>query len=176
MVELNESFPMVLPSGELIASEQSLLTDYEDGPQMQSTDSVRFIVLHCSATREDKDYSEKQLLRDHKARKFRTIGYHFYIRKSGKVIQCRRILDVGAHCRPINRCSIGVCYEGGLDSKGNPKDTRTQAQHEQLQLLLMRLHKLFPKASILGHCEVPGASPKACPCFSAREYRWIENV
>ena len=176
MVEIIDSSPLLLPTGEVVKSEKALLTDVEDGTLMQSADSVRFIVIHCSATREDRDYSEQQLLRDHRARKFRTVGYHFYIRRSGHVIQCRRLMEVGAHCRPVNRCSIGICYEGGLDSKGNPKDTRTDAQREQLQLLLIKLHRLFPHASILGHREVPGATPKACPCFPSHEYHWIEGI
>ncbi|MGN0282640.1 MAG: N-acetylmuramoyl-L-alanine amidase, partial [Prevotella sp.] len=61
---------------------------------------------------------------------------------------------------------IGICYEGGLDSNGKPKDTRTSAQKEQLLLLIAKLKRLFPKALVRGHCEMPGATPKACPCFN----------
>lgn len=62
------------------------------------------------------------------------------------ITQHRKLLEVGAHCRPWNRCSIGICYEGGLDADGHPADTRTAEQTEQLTLLLMRLAKLFPGA------------------------------
>ena len=27
----------------------------------------------------------------------------------------------GAHCRGHNKYSIGICYEGGLDARGNPR-------------------------------------------------------
>ena len=87
----------------------------------------------------------------------------------------RRLLEVGAHCRPYNRCSIGICYEGGLSADGKPCDTRTKEQREQLLLLLMKLRKLFPDALIRGHSEMPGATPKACPCFNASaEFRWLQ--
>lgn len=110
---------------EEIPNERALLTQ-EDGPMMASSASVKYIVIHCSATRSTRDYTAEQLLRDHKTRGFRTVGYHFYIRRDGSVTQHRKLLEVGAHCRPWNRCSIGICYEGGLDADGRPADTRTQ--------------------------------------------------
>lgn len=102
---------------EEIPNERALLTQ-EDGPMMASSASVKYIVIHCSATRSTRDYTAEQLLRDHKTRGFRTVGYHFYIRRDGSVTQHRKLLEVGAHCRPWNRCSIGICYEGGLDADG----------------------------------------------------------
>ena len=109
-----ETFPMIV-GGEETLNERTLLTQVESGLMMNGADSVRFIVIHCSATQSDRDYTVEQLLRDHKVRGFRTIGYHFYIRRSGIVTQHRRLLEVGAHVRGLNRCSIGICYEGGLD-------------------------------------------------------------
>lgn len=97
---------------EEIPNERALLTQ-EDGPMMASSASVKYIVIHCSATRSTRDYTAEQLLRDHKTRGFRTVGYHFYIRRDGSVTQHRKLLEVGAHCRPWNRCSIGICYEIG---------------------------------------------------------------
>lgn len=169
---LNENFPITLSEDEVL-TERDLLTKHESGLFMNDSLSVKWIILHCSATRENKDYSVEQMMRDHKARGFRTIGYHFYIRKSGVVTQHRHLLEVGAHCRPYNRCSIGICYEGGLDAKGQPKDTRTKAQREEMLILLRKLKKLFPGALIRGHCEMPGATPKACPCFSTYEYQYV---
>lgn len=84
---------------EEMKNERQLLT-VEDGPLMQGRESVRYLILHCSATRCDKDYTAEQLLRDHKTRGFRTVGYHFYIRRDGTITQHRKLLEVGAHCRP----------------------------------------------------------------------------
>lgn len=49
--------------------------------QMMTEEEVKYLVIHCSATRCDRDYTEEMLLRDHLARHFRGIGYHFYIRR-----------------------------------------------------------------------------------------------
>ena len=144
---------------------------------IMSADEVKYLVLHCSATRCTEDYTEEMLLRDHRARGFRTVGYHFYIRKDGRKSQHRMILDVGAHCRPFNRCSIGICYEGGLDADGKPANTMTAAQKVRITELLTVLHKLFPKAKIVGHRDLSGTVPKACPCFDARKvFGWIEET
>lgn len=107
---IQETFPMIIGEEEM-KNERQLLT-VEDGVLMQGRESVRYLILHCSATRCDKDYTAEQLLRDHKTRGFRTVGYHFYIRRDGTITQHRKLLEVGAHCRPWNRCSIGICYEG----------------------------------------------------------------
>ena len=162
---IQETFPMIV-GGDEVPNERTLLTKVESGLMMSGANAVRFLIVHCSATRYDHDYTVKQMLRDHKARGFRTIGYHFYIRESGIVTQHRRLLEVGAHARGFNRCSIGICYEGGLDEQGNPADTRTPQQKTALLELLWKLHRLFPTALVVGHRDLSGVK-KTCPCFDA---------
>jgi N-acetyl-anhydromuramyl-L-alanine amidase AmpD len=159
---------------ELTEAERQALA--EEGALMNGPESVRYIVVHCSATRENQDYPVSQLESDHHKRGFRKIGYHFYIRKDGTVTQHRYLLEVGAHCRPHNRCSIGVCYEGGLNTAGEPTDTRTFAQRLQLQDLVLILKRMFPQAIVMGHRDMPGARACDCPCFDAtREYsKWMD--
>ena len=89
-----ETYPMTI-GGEAVRNERTLLAKVEDGELMRSSESVRFLILHCSATRRNQDYSVEQLMRDHKKRGFRTIGYHFYIRKDGTITQHRKLLEVG---------------------------------------------------------------------------------
>ena len=168
---IQESFPLTV-GGDEVLDERTLLTRVESGLMMSGADAVRFLIVHCSATRSDRDYPVEQLLRDHKARGFRTVGYHFYIRKDGTVSQHRRLLEVGAHACGFNRCSIGICYEGGLNADGKPADTRTIQQRTVLLELLWKLHKLFPQAVIAGHGELPGVR-KTCPCFDCEEYRRV---
>ena len=148
--------------------DSELITQNSELSFMNSPESVRFLVLHCSATRCDSDYPPKQMLRDHKIRGFRTIGYHFYVRKDGSLSQHRKLLEVGAHCRPYNRCSIGICYEGGLDEEGRPANTLTEPQFQTLTELFERLVVLFPDAMIMGHRDMRSSTPKECPCLDTR--------
>jgi len=172
---IEDTFPMLV-AGDEVLNERQLLNELEQDLMMADTDSIRFLILHCTATRENRDYTVEQLLRDHRQRGFRTVGYHFYIRRSGTLTRHRRLLEAGAHCRPYNRCSIGICYEGGLDAKGRPKDTRTPEQRRRLTQLLAKLITLFPNARIVGHRDLPGTTPKECPCFDAQaEYGYLEG-
>ena len=45
--------------------------------------AISLIVVHCSATREDKSFTEHDLDVCHRRRGFNGVGYHFYIRKNG---------------------------------------------------------------------------------------------
>ena len=70
---IEESFPL-FTADEEVASERELLKSVEDGPYMQE---VKYIIIHCSATRENRDFTVEDLLRCHRQRKFRTIGVSF---------------------------------------------------------------------------------------------------
>ena len=133
---------------------------------------INLIVVHCSATRADRDFTENDLEVCHRHRGFNGAGYHFYIRKNGGIKNTRPLEKPGAHALGYNAHSIGICYEGGLDESGKTADTRTPEQKEQLRELLWKLHTLFPHALIVGHRDLPGVK-KACPCFSCDEYRYL---
>lgn len=126
--------------------------------------TITLIIIHCSATPERRSLSFEECRRNHiMHRHFRDIGYHFYITRDGTVHDGRPIEKVGAHCEGHNSHSIGICYEGGLDANGKPADTRTEAQRKALKSLVERMHRLFPKALIVGHHDLNPR--KACPCF-----------
>lgn len=147
--------------------------------------NINLIVIHCSATRFNADYTPDMLLRDHKARGFNSWGYHFYIRKSGQRVALRSLELAGAHVTGFNRASIGICYEGGCDNAGKASDTRTPEQKKAIIDLLRELVNIYPDAEICGHRDLspdtdgdgviePQEWVKLCPCFDARkEYKMI---
>ena len=127
---------------------------------------IDLIVIHCSATRCDQNFSVTALIRWHEE-KFGFTGYHYYITRDGKIYQTRHENLVGAHAKGYNRHSLGICYEGGLDEHGKSDDTRTKAQKTALLALLKRLKAEHPQARIVGHRDLPGVN-KDCPCFDAK--------
>ena len=135
------------------------------------TRKINLIVIHCSATRSNQRFTVEMLKACHNARfNGKGIGYHYFIEKDGQVFQTRDENEIGMHARHYNTHSIGICYEGGLDEKGRPADTRTPAQRAALIALLRSLKIDYPNAEILGHCELEGVH-KACPSFSCQKYR-----
>ena len=136
---------------------------------------ITLIVVHCSVVRPDQSSSAAQIDTWHRQRGFHLgIGYHYVVRRSGEVEQGRPEYMVGAHCRNHNSHSIGVCYEGGLDIRGEPADTRTDAQRKALRTLLEQLHRRYPRALIVGHHDLN--PQKECPCIRdvAGEYRDLQ--
>ncbi len=120
------------------------------------------IIIHCSATPAGRETSVAEIDRWHRARGFKSIGYHYLIGLDGTIRRGRREEEPGAHCTGHNKCSIGVCYVGGCDSKMRAADTRTAAQRAALRSIVGELLHRYPGASVHGHNEF---AAKACPCF-----------
>ena len=139
---------------------------------------ISLIVIHCSATRADRDFTAKDVDTAHRFRGFSCWGYHYYIRKSGQIEPMRDEDTVGAHARGFNAISLGVCYEGGLDTNGRASDTRTDFQKHSLRVLVMLLLQDYPGSRVMGHRDLspdlnhngeiePEEWIKECPCFDA---------
>ena len=129
--------------------------------------TISLIIIHCSAVRPDQDSSAAQIDTWHRRRGWKLgIGYHYVVRRNGEIEPGRPEYMIGAHCRNHNAHSLGICYEGGLDIRGQPADTRTEAQKTSMRQLLENLHQRYPRALIVGHHDLNPL--KACPC--------IENV
>ena len=146
---------------------------------------ITLIIVHCSAVRPDQQSSAAQIDTWHRQRGWKFgIGYHYVVRRNGSIEAGRPEWMVGAHCVGHNAHSIGVCYEGGLDIRGRPADTRTEAQRCSLRKLIEQLHAAYPKALIVGHRDLRSALPlgssknpmKDCPCFDAAEYADLNGV
>lgn len=130
---------------------------------------IKFLVIHCSATRCNVSFTVEQLRQCHIQRGFAGIGYHFYITRDGVLHRCRPVNEIGAHAHGFNLHSLGICYEGGLNEEGIPSDTRTSAQRFALLDVLTILKYQYPKAQILGHYQLSADIHKACPCLDARK-------
>ena len=137
--------------------------------------TITLIVIHCSAVKPDQTSSAKKIDEWHKDRKFKCIGYHYVIRRNGEIEPGRPEEQIGAHCVNHNAHSIGVCYEGGLDIRGQPADTRTAEQKAAMRRLLEELHQRYPRALIVGHRDLnPG---KKCPGYKnvVQEYADLQQ-
>lgn len=142
--------------------------------------SINLIVVHCSATRADRALTTENLEIIHRRRDFRGIGYHYYIRRDGTVVNTRPLELIGAHVKGHNAHSIGLCYEGGLDCDGKPADTRTPEQRSALRLLVHQLLTRFRNSYVCGHRDLspdlngngeiePEEWVKECPCFEVKK-------
>lgn len=132
------------------------------------------IVVHCSATTPTMDWGMKEIDDLHRARGWRGIGYHWVIRRDGRIEQGRNEEDVGAHARGFNEKSIGVCLIGGVtidDGETIPENNFTEDQFSSLKVLIKRIVERHPIMWIKGHRDLPGVA-KACPSFDVEKFVW----
>ncbi len=134
---------------------------------------TKYLVLHCSATPPGMDVGVERIREWHvQGNGWSDIGYHFVIRRDGRVENGRNEASVGSHVAGHNHYSIGICLVGGVDvasAASAPQNNFTEAQWAALRTLLRTLLDKYPQATILGHRDFPGVS-KACPSFDARAW------
>jgi len=139
---------------------------------------ITHIVMHCTATPATSDIGATDVHRWHLQRGWSGIGYHFVIRRNGKMEPGREIEKKGAHVAGFNAKSIGISLAGGVASNGQtPVDNFTEDQliaGRDLVLDLMATYRV-PTGNVMGHNEVirsiTQGSPKACPVFSMERFR-----
>jgi N-acetylmuramoyl-L-alanine amidase len=59
-----------------------------------------------------------------------------------------------------------VCYIGGCDADGKPKDTMSPEQEKAWRMIVLSLRTLYGDLTIHGHNEF---ASKACPSFIVKE-------
>ena len=87
------------------------------------------------------------------------VGYHFFIEKSGKLIQAKLDSDEGAHTKGYNLCSLGICLAGNGD-----EEMPTAEQTATLKNLLTEKSKQYniPTERIVPHRHFLEHREKTC--------------
>lgn len=131
------------------------------GPQ--SENRPERVILHCAATPDTLPHEEgfdrwgaDDIREWHKERGFKDIGYHFVIRRSGKIEEGRHIEKQGAHCAAMggNHHSIGICLVG--------TKMFTPEQMDSLFSLYLKFRDRISYRDWFGHSEFDEAKPN-CP-------------
>ena len=99
--------------------------------QMDTRKSTQRIILHHAAA---KTCSAEDIHRWHLNKGWSGAGYHFLVRKDGKIYRLRPEDKVGAHAYGSNYNSIGVCFEGDYMVENMPEE-ETKAGQELVAYL-----------------------------------------
>ena len=148
--------------------------------------TLKYLVLHCTATPEGREVSSEEIRRWHTdpvckgGRGWQQVGYTDMIHLDGKV---ERLVDnnedanvdpweVTNGAKGYNAVSRHVVYVGGCARGGkSSKDTRTKAQREAMETYVKDFHRRHPKVRIIGHREV---AAKDCPNFDVQD--WLRSI
>lgn len=125
---------------------------------------IHEIIIHCSSTRPSIDIGVEEIRKWHTDKGWQDIGYHYVVRRNGKVEKGRPEEQVGAHVEGHNAHSLGVCMIGGVDGLNKPDSNFTRLQWAALEILVKRLTNDHRQAQVVGHRMY---SSKACPSFDA---------
>jgi len=135
--------------------------------------AITGIVIHCSASKDGIAKSREDLVREHQARGFRTIGYHWIVEPDGALVAGRPEAQVGAHVEGHNADTIGVCMIG--------TKAFTSKAWATLATVVKNLRRTYPGAKVLGHRDYspdlnhngkiePGEWIKLCPNFDVESW------
>lgn len=123
-------------------------------------ESVKFIVVHCSDSPQDRGDNAYVINKWHKEKGWDMIGYHRVILEDGTVEQGRPIWMPGAHAYGYNQKSLGICLIG--------KGTYTLQQWQSLRDTIHDLLKSHPAAVVCGHNDLDKS--KGCPLFDVKAW------
>lgn len=126
---------------------------------------ITHIVVHYTATYPDQNTTAADVNRMHKARGWKGIGYHWFIRRNGLIEPGRPESQVGAHVGGQNTGKIGIAWAGGIDRSTGSNvgvDNMTPEQNESLIWLIRDLLARYPGAKVVGHKDLAATQ---CPGF-----------
>jgi N-acetylmuramoyl-L-alanine amidase len=123
---------------------------------------TNFIVLHSSMTPPSEKITAETVRRAFREARQIDTGYHYVIERDGTVVDGRPHDAVGNHCDGFDDESIGVLVLGGADEEGDAVDNFTPEQVVSLTALLRSLIKVYPRADITSHGQMP---ENYCECF-----------
>lgn len=106
-----------------------------------------YIALHHA---EASSCTAEQVDQWHKENGWSGIGYHFFVRKDGRIYRGRPINKMGAHVSGMNNCSIGICAEGKYSTETMPETQKIAI----CRLLVYLKDNYYPNAKIVGHKEI----------------------
>ena len=123
--------------------------EFKDMSTRKSTE--RIILHHADA----KSCSAEDIHRWHLNNGWSGAGYHFLVKKDGKVYRLRPEDKVGAHAYGSNYNSLGVCFEGNYMEEDMP-----EAQKEAGKELVAYLKNKYNITTVQAHRDVCATS---CP-------------
>lgn len=146
---------------------------------------LEYLVIHCSATPEGRNVKADDVVAWHTAAPpvgfgWQRPGYSNIVELDGTMVNLRAYNNDGwvqadertNGVKGYNDVSRHICYIGGEDKYGKPKDTRTAQQIETLAQYCIITKLGNPDVKVIGHNDLNPA--KACPAFDVKQ--WFSQV
>lgn len=145
----------------------------------------KYLIIHCTATRQGREVTAEELRRWHTAppprgRGWQQVGYTDMFHLDGTVERLVEnnednnvdTFEITNGAAGYNSFSRHIVYVGGCDDAGKAKDTRTEGQKRAMERYVKAFHSCFPFVKIVGHNELN--KTKACPSFDVQ--KWLQQI
>jgi N-acetylmuramoyl-L-alanine amidase len=125
------------------------------------TRKVSEVIVHATETFTNKDIGSEAIHSDMQQNGKR-IGYHYVIRRDGRLQRGRPVNREGEHTASHNKNSIGIVMVGGINqSSGIESPTTylsprsfTRAQYTTLEQFLRSFYRRYPGGQVFGHNDI----------------------
>lgn len=135
-------------------------------------DRTTHIIVHGAFTPPSMDIGVDEIRRWHKEDNlWDDIGYHYVIRRDGRLERGRDLEMAGIHTRRFNGVSVGICLVGGKSedkSVTGGVPNYTPEQYDTLAALCAKLQKRYPEAVVCGHRDCD--ENRTCPYFDVQTW------
>lgn len=121
------------------------------GPTLRK--ETKYIVLHHVGA--VGSFTPEQIHAEHLRKKWRGIGYNYYVRRDGTIYHGREENAAGGHTLNYNEVSIGICFEGNFETEVMP-----DAQLNSGRKLIEYLKPKYPDSKVVRHKDL---NATACP-------------
>lgn len=124
------------------------------------------VIFHYSASPDSQDIGVEEIDRQHRAKGWSQVGYHYVVRRSGEIEKGRRENVQGAHTKGHNVNTLGICIVGMTPTR------------EQIKSVLYLSMRVLQKYQInwtqwYGHKELANT---LCPGFQPDQLRLLIHL
>lgn len=146
---------------------------YDSAEELNKGNRWEYLIIHCTANY--KPITKEKLLQVFKSYGWKKPGYNIFITREGVSdtlvpFNMDAIItpnEIANGVRGYNSRSIHISYDGGVDSRLRPFDTRTIAQRQELIRHINYIRFIYPHIKVVGHRDLDRF--KACPSFDVKK-------
>ena len=141
-------------------------------------EGVSSVIIHATDTFSNKNIGAEEIDAIHKklGGASKGIGYHYVIRRDGRLQRGKDLTKEGDHCSAGNydQTSIGIVMVGGIDSPSTEQTFQrtsssfTRAQYDTLEMFLQSFYNHVPGGEVFGHNDIE--ETELDPYFDVQEY------
>ena len=174
-----------IPNGQIDPAYFTYVNTQEEliAEMRSSTREITTVIAHWTATYTNQDIGSEEVHQWHLDRGWSGNGYHYVIRRDGKLQRARPINRAGAHAgagpgkHSFNPYTIGISMVGGYNCPSGTLRSKQFLSGESLTLAQMKTFEQFmdafydvhPGGQAYGHSDV-SLSGKLDPGFDVSEY------